>query len=65
MSQNSIRMSWSFEEVDKKLKEIMVQIFQNVYQTAISLGNPYDTVTGANIAGFDKVARAMLSLGVY
>lgn len=65
MSQNSIRLSWSFAEVDQRLKEIMHQIFHNVYDTAVSLGNPYDTVSGANIAGFDKVARAMLSLGVY
>ncbi len=65
MCQNSARLSWSFEEVDAKLKEIMVQIFHNTYHTAKSLGNSFDTLTGANIAGFDKVAKAMLALGVY
>lgn len=65
MCQNSARLSWSFEEVDRKLKEIMIQIFHNTYNTAIGLGNPYDTLTGANIAGFEKVSKAMLALGVY
>ncbi len=65
MCQNSARLSWSFEEVDAKLKKIMVQIFHNTYHTAKSLGNSFDTLTGANIAGFDKVAKAMLALGVY
>lgn len=65
MCQNSARLSWSFEEVDAKLKEIMVNIFHNTYNTAVSLGNPYDTLTGANIAGFEKVSKAMLALGVY
>ncbi len=65
MSQNSMRMNWSFEEVDNKLKGIMKNIFNNVYNTANSLGNPYDTLAGANIAGFDKIAKTMLSLGVF
>lgn len=65
MCQNSARLSWSFEEVDAKLKNIMVNIFHNTYDTAKSLGNPYDTLTGANIAGFEKVAKAMLALGIY
>lgn len=65
MSQNSLRYSWSFEEVDRKLKDIMVQIFHNIYKVALELGNPYDTLSGANIAGFEKVAKAMLSLGIY
>ena len=65
MSQNSLRYSWSFEEVDQKLKDIMVQIFHNIYKLALELGNPYDTLSGANIAGFEKVAKAMLSLGIY
>lgn len=65
MSQNSLRYSWSFEEVDQKLKDIMVQIFHNIYKVALELGNPYDTLSGANIAGFEKVAKAMLSLGIY
>ncbi|MDE7162108.1 MAG: NADP-specific glutamate dehydrogenase [Anaeroplasmataceae bacterium] len=65
MCQNSARLSWSFEEVDAKLKDIMVNIFHNVYDTAKALGNPYDTLAGANIAGFEKVSKAMLALGVY
>lgn len=65
MSQNSLRYSWSFEEVDRKLKDIMVQIFHNIYKVALELGNSYDTLSGANIAGFEKVAKAMLSLGIY
>lgn len=65
MCQNSARLSWSFEEVDHKLKDIMVNIFHNVYDTAKSLGNTYNTLVGANIAGFEKVSKAMLSLGVY
>ncbi len=64
MSQNSMRMNWSFEEVDNKLKDIMKNIFNNVYNTANSLGNPYDTLAGANIAGFDKIAKTMLALGI-
>ncbi len=64
MSQNSQRCSWSFSEVDQKLKEIMVRIFNNAYETAKELGNPYDLLTGANIAGFEKVCTAMLSQGV-
>ncbi|MDE5546344.1 MAG: NADP-specific glutamate dehydrogenase [Anaeroplasmataceae bacterium] len=65
MCQNSARLSWSFEEVDEKLKEIMINIFHNTYDTAVSLGDPFDTLTGANIAGFEKVSKAMLALGVY
>lgn len=65
MSQNSMRMNWSFDEVDQKLREIMTNIFQNTYQTAVSLGNAYDTLAGANIAGFEKVAKAMLAQGIY
>ena len=65
MSQNSLRYSWSFEEVDRKLKDIMVQFFHNIYKVALELGNSYDTLSGANIAGFEKVAKAMLSLGIY
>lgn len=65
MSQNSMRYSWSFEEVDHKLKDIMIQIFKNAYQTALELGNPYDLLSGANIAGFKKVSKAMLAEGIY
>ncbi len=65
MSQNSARLSWSFAEVDAKLKDIMVNIFHNAYNMAKKLGNPYDLLAGANIAGFEKVCNAMLALGVY
>lgn len=65
MCQNSIRLSWSFAEVNEKLKSIMENIFNNVHSTALKLGNEYDTLSGANIAGFEKVCDAMLSEGVY
>lgn len=65
MCQNSARLSWSFEEVDGKLKDIMVNIFHNAHKTAVKLGNPYDLLAGANIAGFEKVCDAMLQQGVY
>lgn len=64
MSQNSIRMSWSFEEVDCKLKEIMERIFLNVYNTATSLNDKYNTLKGANILGFKKVSEAMIQEGI-
>ena len=65
MSQNSLRLSWSFDEVDEKLKTIMTNIFHNTYNTAVELGNSYDTLSGANIAGFKKVCEAMLAQGVF
>lgn len=65
MCQNSARLSWNFEEVDGKLKDIMVNIFHNAHKTAVKLGNPYDLLAGANIAGFEKVCDAMLQQGVY
>lgn len=65
MCQNSARLSWSFDMVDAKLKEIMENIFHNVHSTAKEFGDPYDTLTGANIAGFEKVCNAMLAQGVY
>ena len=64
MSQNSMRYSWTFEEVDSKLKDIMINIFKNTHETASEFGNPFDTLTGANIAGFKKVCSAMISQGV-
>ena len=64
MSQNSMRYSWTFEEVDSKLKDIMINIFKNTHETASEFGNPFDTLTGANIAGFKKVCAAMISQGV-
>ena len=63
MSQNSERLSWSFEEVDAKLKGIMVNIFHNVDAAAKTYGCPGDYVVGANIAGFLKVCDAMLAQG--
>ncbi len=64
MSQNSMRYSWTFEEVDAKLKDIMINIFHNAYDAAEEYGVPGDLVAGANIAGFRKVASAMLSQGI-
>ncbi|MFC1803723.1 NADP-specific glutamate dehydrogenase [Thermoproteota archaeon] len=63
MSQNSLRLFWSREEVDQKLHEIMVNIHKNVYDTAMEFGQPGNYVIGANIAGFLKVARAMVAQG--
>lgn len=65
MSQNSMRYSWSFEEVDAKLKDIMINIFKNTYNTAVAYGNQWDLLKGANIAGFEKVCAAMLAQGVF
>jgi len=63
MSQNSIRHAWSFEEVDTKLKTIMVNIFHNIYDASVECGVPGDLVVGANIAGFKKVVDVMLTQG--
>lgn len=64
MSQNSMRYSWSFEEVDRKLKDIMVSIFHSCYDAAQKYGMPGDLIAGANISGFLKVADAMLAQGI-
>ena len=65
MSQNSLRLSWSFEEVDERLHNIMVNIFNASYKEAKEYGsNEFDLLTGANIAGFKKVAEAMLAQGI-
>ena len=64
MSQNSERLSWSFEEVDAKLENIMVNIFHNLDDAAKRYNVPGDYVAGANIAGFEKVVDAMLAQGV-
>ena len=64
MSQNSERLSWSFEEVDSKLKGIMVNIFHNIDSAAKQYGCEGDYVVGANIAGFLKVADAMKAQGI-
>lgn len=63
-SQNSLRMSWSFEEVDRKLYEIMTGIFAKTSDAAKRYGVPGNYVAGANIAGFEKVAAAMLGQGI-
>ncbi|MBR3173148.1 MAG: NADP-specific glutamate dehydrogenase [Eubacterium sp.] len=64
MSQNSERLSWTFEEVDSKLQGIMANIYKNISEAAKKYGHEGDYVMGANIAGFEKVAEAMLSQGV-
>ena len=64
MSQNSERLSWTFEEVDSKLKNIMVNIYHNIDDAAKRYNKEGDYVTGANIAGFEKVLNAMLAQGV-
>ena len=64
MSQNSMRLSWSFEEVDEKLKNQMEKIFMEVYECAKHYGDEFNTVLGANISGFKKVASAMMAQGV-
>ena len=64
MSQNSERLSWSFEEVDEKLQEIMVNICHNMVDAAKKYGFEGNYVVGANAAGFEKVADAMIAQGV-
>ena len=64
MSQNSERLSWTFEEVDAKLKQIMINIFHSCDDAAKKFGREGDYVTGANIAGFLKVATAMTAQGI-
>jgi len=64
MSQNSMRYSWTFEEVDAKLKGIMKNIYENSSKAAKEYGYEDNLVVGANIAGFIKVAEAMMALGI-
>ena len=64
MSQNSARLSWTFEEVDAKLQSIMKNIFHNAYNASVEYDCPGNLVNGANIAGFKKVADAMIAQGV-
>lgn len=64
MSQNSIRYSWTFEKVDLKLKDIMINIYQNSSQAAKEYGYADNLVVGSNIAGFEKVASAMYEQGI-
>ena len=63
MSQNSQRLSWTFDEVDKKLHGIMVNIYRNAAANAERFGQQGNLVVGANVAGFIKVADAMLAQG--
>ncbi len=64
MSQNSERLSWTFDEVDKMLSRIMVDIYHNIDSASKRYGKEGDYVAGANIAGFEKVVDAMLAQGV-
>ena len=64
MSQNSMRLSWSFEEVDSHLQKIMTDLYHNVANAAEEFGKAGDLVSGANIAGFLKVGTAMLAHGL-
>ncbi len=64
MSQNSMRYSWTAEEVDAKLHQIMTNIYKNSYEASKKYGMEGDLVAGANIAGFEKVAEAMIAHGI-
>ena len=64
MSQNSMRYSWTAEEVDAKLHQIMTNIYKNSYEAAKKYGMEGDLIAGANIAGFEKVADAMIAQGI-
>ena len=64
MTQNSMRLSWSKEEVDEKLKTIMVNIHNEIEKATKEYGLGYNLVAGANIAGFLKVADAMIAQGL-
>ena len=61
MTQNSMRLSWTFDEVDSKLNDIMVGIYNNASAAAAEYGMPGNLVAGANIAGFLKIADAMMA----
>ena len=65
MSQNSMRYSWTAEEVDAKLYQIMSDIYKNSYEAAKKYGMEGDLIAGANIAGFEKVADAMIAQGIF
>ena len=64
MAQNSMRLSWTREEVDDRLHKIMISIHKNCFETAEKYGTPGNLVNGANIAGFLKVANSMLDQGL-
>ncbi len=65
MAQNSMRFAWTEEEVDEKLKQIMFNIHKNATDASEKYGFGYNLVAGANLAGFDKVAKAMMAQGDY
>jgi len=64
MTQNSMRLSWTFEEVDEKLHRIMKNIYASATNAAAEYNTPGNLVNGANIAGFVKVAKAMIAQGL-
>jgi glutamate dehydrogenase (NADP+) len=64
MSQNSMRYNWTSEEVDAKLHNIMINIHRSAFEAANKYGTPGNYVNGANIAGFKKVADAMIDQGL-
>lgn len=64
MTQNSMRLSWSFEEVDDRLHTIMKNIYEACYDASVQCGRPGDLLVGANVAGFLKVAEAMMAQGI-
>ena len=64
MCQNAMKYSWSAQEVDQKLHDIMVNIFHNTYNAAKEYGKEGNLLAGANIAGFEKIAQAMMAQGV-
>ncbi|MDY5783665.1 MAG: NADP-specific glutamate dehydrogenase [Gemmiger sp.] len=64
MSQNSLRLGWTFDEVDGRLHDIMVNIYKNAADAAERYGMKGNLVAGANIAGFEKIASAMMSQGI-
>ena len=64
MCQNSMKYSWTFEEVDEKLHGIMKNIYKNCEEACAKYGMPDNLVAGANIAGFLKVCDAMMAQGV-
>ncbi len=64
MAQSSARLFWTFDEVDKKLRQIMVSIYRNIDEAAKEYGMEGNFVAGANIAGFLKVATAMMEQGI-
>ena len=65
MSQNSERLSWTAEEVDSQLQKMMVNIHKISAEAAEEYGFGYDLVTGANLAGFLRVAEAMMAQGIF